>query len=455
MSGKTHFIHGGMYRRLIALMLPIILQNLISAIVNSADVFMLSSVGQTALSAASLAGQITFVLTLFHWGICAGTTMMASQYYGKREMTVIRQIQGFAFLLLLIVSGVFFFACLCVPQMLMRIFTADAQLIRLGAHFLRVLGVSYIPMSASQALLAIFKSVGKTRLSAIISTLCLLTNISLNFVSIRVLFPHDPQLAMIGVAAATVIARLFELALCLLAIRRGSGVPFSPKDCLRVPGWLVRDFARLTAPVQANNLIAGLALAALTAIMGRMGSDMVSANAIASNLRELVCVACMALGTAGSILLGQEMGAGRMQEAKALGKSLEVASLVLGVLAGLVLMLIRRPVIALCGLEGEAATLLHQMIPICAAYCVGRSYNSCLISGIFCAGGDTRFGLILDAITMWVLVLPAALLAAFVWKLPPVLVYFFLNTDEFYKMPPSAWRLRRYRWLRNLTRHEI
>ena len=442
----------GLYHTLLSLMLPIVLQNLLSAVVNSADVFMLSSVSQSALSAASLAGQVTFVLTLFHWSITTGTTILSAQYYGKNDRRVIRLVQGLGMDVLMIVSAVFFFACLLIPGRLMRLFTADPALIPLGASFLRVLGVSYLPMSASQVFLSIFKSMGQTRRSALITTICLVTNITLNFISIRVLFPHDPRMAMTGVAVATVIARMLELLLCLSSIRRGSGVPFAPADCVSVPKWLIRDFTGYTLPVQMNNLIYGMALASLTAIMGHLSSDMVSADAIAANLRNLTTVACMALGTAGSILLGQEMGAGRMDAAKSLGKTLLWLSLIMGAAAGALLMLVRTPVIALSGLTGEAAGLLSMMLPINALYCIGRSFNSCLISGIFCAGGDTRFGVFLDLITMWVIVLPLSYLAAFVLDCRPIVIYVFLNLDEFVKMIPSAWRFSRYRWLRNLTR---
>lgn len=452
---KTALFNKKMYRELTALMLPVVLQNLLSAVVNAADVFMLSSVSQSALSASSLAAQITYVFSLFYWSATTGTTIMVSQYYGKRDLSVIRRIQGLGVDLMLVVAALFCAACLLIPQRLMRIFTGDAALIALGADFLRVLCISYLPMAASQVILAVFKSMGQTRLSAAITTSCLLCNITLNFISIRVLFPHDPRMAMLGVAAATVIARMIELALCLLAMRRGRGVPVSLKDMRHVPAWVVRDFAHYTLPVHANQMIYGLAMALLTAIMGHMGSDMVSANAIASNLRELVSVACYALSTAGAILLGQEMGAGRLDEAKTLGRSLEWLALILGAAAGVLLMLIRGPIVRFSGLEGEAGALLEMMVPICAVYCIGRSYNATLISGVFCSGGDTRFGVILDTITMWLIVLPLSFLAAFVFRWPAVVIYMFLNLDEFVKMIPSAARLRQYKWLKNLTRSEI
>ena len=449
---KTIFLNPKTSRELTALMLPVVLQNLLGAIVNSADVFMLSSVSQSALSASSLAAQITFILTLFHWSITTGTTILAAQYYGKRDLNVIRLVQGLGVLLLVIISLIFCAACLFVPQLLMRVFTEDPELIALGAAFLCVLCLSYIPASISQVLLSIFKSMGQTKRSAAISTVCLLSNITLNFISIRVLFLHDSRMAMLGVAVATVIARVIELALCWHAIHTGSGVPLSMKDIFPVHRWLWKDFWAYTLPVQANNLIYGLAMALLTAIMGHMSSDMVSANAIASNLRDLVCVGCMALGTAGSILLGQEMGAGRLDTDRTLGKSLEVLSLILGAAAGVLLMILRTPIIHFSGLEGEARRLLDMMIPICAVYCIGRSYNSCLISGIFCAGGDTRFGVVLDTITMWLIVLPLSYAAAFVFKWPALVIYMFLNLDEFVKMIPSALRMRQYKWLKNLTR---
>lgn len=441
-------------RELTALMLPVIMQNLLGAIVNSADVFMLSSVSQSALSASSLAAQITFVLTLFHWSVTGGATILTAQYYGRQDLRVIRLIQGLGVLLMLIISALICLCCLCVPQLLMRIFTNDPELIALGASFLRVLGLSYIPASVSQVLLCTFKSMGQTKRSAVISTICLLCNVALNFTSIRILFPHDPRMAMLGVAAATVIARMLELLICLRAIRAGSGVPLSLGDIFHIRRWLWKDFWAYTLPVLANNLIYGLAMALLTAIMGHMSSAMVSANAIASNLRDLVCVACMALGTAGGILLGQEMGAGHLEEARALGKGLELLSFLLGAAAGLVLMLIRAPLVRFCGLEGEAAALLNMMIPICAVYCIGRSYNSCLICGVFWAGGDTRFGVILDTVTMWLIVLPLSYASAFIFKWPAAAIYLFLNLDEFVKMIPSAIWMRRYHWLKNLTRSE-
>ena len=233
---------------LLHLMLPIVVQNLISALVSTADVLMLSGVGQSALSASSLAGQVTFVLTLFYLGLSTGASVLTAQYWGKRDLHTIGQIQVLALRCSSIISLVFFLAALCIPQLLMRIFTTDPVLVELGAIYLRSVSTSYLAMGISQMLLAVIKSIEKTRLCAIISTVGLFVNIAFNALAVLVLFPDNPKGALAGVAWATVLARVIELVLCLIVLHRGQGVISSLQDCLKTPLWLCRDFIRCTLP---------------------------------------------------------------------------------------------------------------------------------------------------------------------------------------------------------------
>ena len=92
------------------------------------------------------------------------------------------------------------------------------------------------------------------------------------------------------------------------------------------------------------------------------------------------------------------------------------------------------------------------MLCVCSYYIVGKSINSTVIAGIFCAGGDTKFGLICDIITMWVVVVPIGLIGAFVLELPVPLVYILLNTDEIIKLPAVYKHYKKYRWIKNITK---
>lgn len=439
-------------RTLWKLMLPIVVQNLISAVVSTADVLMLSGVSERALSASSLAGQVTFVLTLFYSGLSSGASILAAQYWGRRDRGTVERVQGIALRASCLISLIFFAAALCAPRALMRIFTNDGRLIDLGGRYLRWVSPSYLMMGVSQMLLAVMKSVGQTKRSAQIAASCLLCNILLNAMVIFLLFPGDESGALSGVAAATSAARALEVVLCLGAIRRGEGVRPALQSGIAAPAWLAKDFWTCTWPVQANYLIWGGATAAIAAILGRLGSPVVAANSLASTLRSLVIVGCSGLGTAGSILIGNALGDNDLDGARLTGLRIFSGSLLLGAVSGLFLLTLYRPCLAVARLDGDAARLFGRMLIVNAVYCVGKSFNSSMVGGVFCAGGDTRFGLVCDAAAMWGVVLPLGLLSAFVWRWPPIAVYIVLCMDEFVKLPFVMARFRRYKWLKNLTR---
>lgn len=433
------------------LMLPIAAQNLLSALVSTADVLMLTHASQAALSASSLAGQVTFVLTLFYFGLSTGASVLAAQYWGKGDTEAISQVQGMALRYSCVISFLFFLAALLMPERLMNIFTQDEQLIGYGAGYLRFASVSYLMMGISQMLLAVMKSMEQTKTSAQISAACLLSNVALNALSIYVLFPDDPYEALCGVAVATTLARIIEVALCQIALKNGKGSKIAFRDVFHTDLQLRRNFVKCTLPVQANYLIWGCATAAIAAIQGHISADMVAANSVASTLRNLVIVGCSGLGTAGSILIGKLLGQSDFDNARWVGKRILVGSLLLGAVSSVILLLLYFPCRMLVPLEENAAVLFKGMLLVNAVYCIGKSFNSSLVGGVFCAGGDTRFGLVCDAVSMWCVILPLGYLSAFVWQWPPMAVYTVLCIDEFVKLPFVALRFRQYKWVKNLA----
>jgi putative efflux protein, MATE family len=439
-------------RTLFKLALPIVLQSIINAAVNSADVLMLAYVNQSALSATSLAGQISFVLTLFYMGISTGVMILGAQYWGIRDIEAIEKIQGYALRKAGVISLLFFFGTWCFPAALMRLFTPDQELISLGADYLKVVGFSYLFMGTSQIFLATLKSVEQTKVSAIISSVCLVINVIFNALAIFVFFPNEPHMAIMGVAGATVIARGTELLLCLLLNINGKVVKLRIRHLIHTEAWLRKSYRQCAVPVQLNFLIWGGALTATSALMGHISAEMVAASSIAVSIRNLATVACSGLSNGGSILLGKHLGAQRIALAKRDGDKLRKWSLLLGVMAGLVVLLVRPICLNMNSVSGETHQLLDGMLFICAYYCIGKSYNSTLVGGIFAAGGDTKFGLYCDTAVMWGIVIPLGCLVAFYFEAPPLIIFFVLCLDEFIKMPIVAWRYRKYLWLNNLTK---
>ena len=439
-------------RSLVALVIPIALQNFISALVNSADIIMLGSVNQSAISAVSLAGQISFVAMLFYNGLAIGVGILIAQYWGKKDMATIKRILNIACMFSATVSFLFFIASIGFPAYLMRIFTSDDELIKYGALYQRRISFTYLAMSLSQMYLSMVKSMEKARWGAIVSSASLLVNIVLNAFSIFILFPGMPEKAILGVATATVIARLVELSCCIVHSLKKGNIRFSLPVYDKVQKLLLYDYLRYASPALANYVVYGGALAASVAIIGHTSSDMVAANAVVMVVRNLAIVLCGGIGGGGSIIVGKYLGSNDIQSAKKCGIRIYIYVLVFGILAALSILLLKPLILSLVDLNSTALTYLDLMLNICAVYCIGKSLNSTIIGGIFAAGGDAKFGFWCDVIVMWVIIIPLAYLCAFVWRVSPMILYLVICSDEFFKIPVAIIRFRQYRWLKNITR---
>jgi putative efflux protein, MATE family len=440
-------------RALITLVIPIAIQNLISAAVNFTDVVMLGFINQSAMSAVSLAAQVTFVLTLFYMGLSTGAGILAAQYWGKKDLRAIQRVLTVACMFSVGISVIFFGISFCFPDLLMRFFTNDGTLIRYGAEFLRPISFSYLAMGFSQMYLNVVKSMENARLSAGISSACLILNIAFAALCILVLFPGMPEKAIAGVAAATVCARFIELGCCVVHSKTRGHVRFCFPMRDEMERNLLKDYLKYTMPVQANYIVWGGALTVTSAIIGHVSTDMVAANSVASVVRDLAIVLCGGISGGGSVLIGKYLGDGDMKMAKRAGNRITVYALIFGALAGITILLIRPLIFRVTNLNDTAQGYLNGMLYICACYCIGRSLNSTIISGIFCAGGDPKFGLLCDTVVMWGIILPLSYVCAFVWHLNPVALYAIISLDEFVKLPAAFLRYRQYRWLNNITRN--
>ena len=185
--------------------------------------------------------------------------------------------------------------------------------------------------------------------------------------------------------------------------------------------------------------------------MGHLGTDAVAANSIANIVKNIIASLAMGIGNGGAIIVGNELGAGRLEQARLYGGRLCRISILSGICSGIFLLLISPLVLAATDLSPEAAEYLKWMLVMCSYYMVGKYVNGTTIAGIFCAGGDSRFGFLCDTVTLWCFTVPAGFLAAFVFRLPVLAVYFIINLDEIVKLPAVYRRYKKYAWLKDLT----
>ena len=442
------------YSQIVKLVIPIVIQNLLSAAVNSADVVMLNYVGQSSISAVSLAANYAGVLFMIYYGLGTGASMLSAQYWGKGDIQPIRVIQGialrFSLLITLCFSAFAFFA----PQLMMRLFTNDAELIAIGAGYLRVMSVTYLCWGVVEIYLAILRSIGRVTVSMVLNVMAFSLNIFLNAVFIFGLF-GAPKLGATGVAIATALSRIIELIGCIVVSLFSQDIRLNPGYMFLRNRVLFQDFIRLSLPALLNDLAWSVAFSMYSVILGHMGSDAVAANSLVVVVRNFGTVLCFGTASAGGILLGNVMGEGDMERAKEYASKLMKLTVITGAIGGLLVLCATPFVLHFAKLSETAMHYLKYMLLINTYYIMGTAVNTTLIAGVFRAGGDSRFGLICDTIDMWGYAVPLGFLAAFVLKLPVLWVYFLLCTDEFVKWP---WVIRHYRsqkWLKNITRENL
>ena len=453
---KIKSVDSGFRSQMYKLLIPLVIQNLLNAAVSSSDVVMLNYVSQSSISAVSLAANYAQVLGSVFYGLGTGATLLCAQYYGKKDFRAIQAVQGIALRFSMAISAVFALAAFTVPQVLMRLFTNDAELISIGAGYLRIMGITYLCWGIIEVYMSVLRSIGRVTICLALNIMTFFLNIALNAVFIFGLL-GAPKLGAVGVAIATAASRVVELVGSFVVSAFSKDVKLKLSEVLRRNKVLTGDFVRLALPALGNDVSWGVAFSMYSVILGHLGNDAVAANSIVVVIRNLTTTFCFAVAGAGGILLGNVMGTGDLDKAKKYASEVMKMTVFSGAMGGVVLIAAIPLVLrfASASLSDTAMGYLRVMLWINSYYIMGAAVNTSLIAGVFRAGGDTRFGLICDSIDMWCYAVPLGFLAAFVLKLPVLWVYFLLCTDEFVKWP---WVLRHYRsgaWAKNITREGL
>mgnify|MGYP004523852307 FL=1 len=433
---------------IIRLALPMALQQFMTALVGACDAIMLGKLSQNAMSAVSLATQVTFVFNLFMYAFVTGENMFVAQYYGKGDYKGISKIFSLVTKACGVVAVIFLIGTFFFPRQIMAVLTNEEELIILGSEYLRVIGISYLLSSIAQTFLAIMKNCNAVNVSTLINSVMVILNIILNAVFIFGLF-GCPEMGIRGAALATVLATVVQVVWSVgYVLGRIQSVKLNLHRCERE---ITSHFWQKAIPLLINNLAWGIGFSMYSVVMGHLGTDAVAANGIANISKNLIVCFCLGLGNAGSIIVGNRLGANRLEEAKEAGGLLTRTAIIAGILSGLVLIILSPFITRMVDLTPTACGYLQKMLLICSYYIAGKSVNCMTIGGIFAAGGDSKFGMLCDSITLWCITVPLGCICAFILKLPVMVVYFVLNLDEIIKLPVVYKHYKKYKWIKNLT----
>ena len=441
-------------KKLISLILPMTLQNLVFALVPISDAVMLLFLSPEAMTSVSLSAQVPFVLSLFIYSITAGGSILAAQYWGKGDTESIEKIFGYMFSLSLPIMIIFFSCTMIIPEGVIGVFTDKEVFITGAVPYLRYASFSYVFMTLAMIYETLLKNVGFVKQCTIASIVIVFLNIFLNAVFIFGLF-GAPEMGISGAALATSISNGTGFIICLIFNLKLTKFRLRFKNIFRVDLDLRKRFSKYTLPYTLNQLLWGFGFAMITVILGRLEEDVAMANSIATIIKDLVSCLCYAIASGSVIVIGNELGANRLDKAKLYGDKLFKIGVISGIILGIVAAASSPLVIKFVNLSEKAEHYLLIMLLMCSYYILGRSINSILIGGIFSAGGDTKFGFICDTLTMWAFIVPLGYIAAFKLDLPPMVVYFILNLDEIIKIPAVIIHYRKYKWVKNIIDEEV
>jgi len=439
-------------KEMLVIAIPISFQQLINASLNMIDVIMVGQLGEASIAALGLSNQVFFVLILLLFGTTSGMAIFTAQFWGKKEIEPIRQVLGMSIIATSLFALIFTLAAVLIPRTVLGFYTNDKEVIEIGAQYLRIVGLSYIPVAIATSYIAVLRSIQLVRMTVIATVSALIFKTILGYVLIFG-YAGFPALGVRGAAIGTASGWTLELIL-LLVLVYAQKTPLAAKNLWTFFSFDMAFFARVlktTMPAMANELFWSMGITTYNAIYAHIGTDSIAAINVNATMEELGFVVFMGLGNACAVMVGNRIGAGKKAEAYETVRRVIILSVTAAWIVGLIVILLRDTVVGFYELSPSGTHNVRMLMLMMACTLWIRMINFSTFLGALRAGGDTRFALLMELCSIWLIGVPAAYFAAFILNLPVYYVYLFVILEEAAKAFASAWRFRSRKWIHDLV----
>ena len=439
------------YRKLFILTLPIVIQNLISSMLNMADTLMIGKLGEKELAAVGIANQYFFFFTLILFGINAGVSMFVTQFWGKKDIESIKKMTAIGLVSGAFVSIIFMLLAFLYPKEIMGIFNKDIDLAILGSRYLVIVAISYIFTSISFTFAFSSRSIENSFLPMMVSIVALFINIIGNYILIFGKLGFNPM-GVAGAAWATVIARIIE-SLIIISYVYIKKMPIASykKHILHLDKNFIKIAFGGIFPILINEIVWGLGNITYNIIYARLGVSATASIQITSTIINLFMIVIFALGNASMIIVGKEIGKGDFEKGKIYAKSLYRLAVKIGIFVGLIIFIIAPKAVLFFNMPYEVLKASEIILKINSLILIFRTYNFMMIVGILRGGGDAKYGVIMQGFVMWFIGIPAVYFAAFYLKLPIYYVVAFCLVEDIVKLFFVRHRFRSGLWIKDIT----
>lgn len=438
-------------REMLAIAIPISFQQLVNASLNMIDVIMVGQLGEASIAALGLSNQVFFVFILLLFGTTSGMAIFTAQYWGKREIVPIRQVLGMSILSTSVIAALFMAAATFIPNAVLGFYTNDPEVIEIGSRYLRIVGFSYIPVALATSYIATLRSIQLIKIAVMAAISALIFKTTLGYMLIFGIWIF-PELGVEGAAIGTASGWMLELILLLMLIyTQRTPLAANPLTFFTFDFSFLGRVLRTTLPALANEFFWSFGITTYNAIYARIGTDSIAAVNVNATIEELGFVVFMGLGNACAVMVGNRIGAGKADEAYETVRRVIILSVLAAWAVGLMVILVRDVVIGMYNLSPGGVTNVRMLMLMMASTLWIRMFNFSTFISALRAGGDTRFALVMELCSIWLIGVPAAYLGAFVLHLPVYFVYLMVALEEIAKAFVSFWRFRSRKWIHDLV----
>ncbi len=438
-------------KELITLAIPLALQQLLNALVGATDALVLGRLTQESIAAVSLANQFSFIMSLFNGAVIGAVGILITQYWGKQEYDKAKRFFGMSIRYVAVISVAFSALAFFLPEQLMRIFTPEAELIAIGAQYLKIVSFSYLLAGLSQCFLMVMKISGYAKMSVWISAMMVAVDVVADIFLVYGIGDFKGFGAN-GTAYSTIAVEGLALIWGIIWSIKVKEVRLGAAHLFRFSKAFESDLWKIIPGMLVSSLSWGLSISVHSLIIGHLGTDATAAYSVVGVTQQLIQCLTHGLSSGAGIMIGGLLGKNQLSEAKEYGKRFWTVSAISGAI-NVGLIGVAGPLVYIFYvLEPQAKTYLVQMLVFMALYMFAYAYNTIITVGVFPAGGDSKYDAISVVIATWCFAIPLSLLGCFVFDWPVMVVFIVMCLDEIVKVPFIKWRYNKFIWLKNLTR---
>ena len=446
------------YNNVFSLAIPLVLQNLLSCALGLIDSYVNGRLGELSLAAVSVYGIPNTVVWSFSFGSQGGTSILVSQYNGKKDNKSINKVMGVGLIMSVLVSLIYALINIICPNQFYSLFSNEQEVIKLTSLYATPCSVANLLNTFDMIYLAVLRSIGYPQFGTVILGFSMVSNIILDFILAYGWF-GAPALGLVGTAYATLIVRTIEFIAVILHMIFNKKFKVELKYVLNPGIDMFKRHFKNAGTVILNESIWGLGISAISNVMSHMpgSTAILSARSISSNVEWISSCFEMSLSASASVIIGNNVGAGTDKNTiKDIGKALITLSTLVGFVWGILLFIIAKTILPIYiypafNFSKEAAGIC-TMMTICGAILTPfKSFNNTVVTGVLRGGGDVKVSALIDTLPLWLAAVPYAYITGMILKLDINIVYLTFVVQYAIQTIFGLIRMSGTKWIKDIT----